>query len=371
MRIGIDAKWYFGGPPSGIRVIQNLVNSLIEFNEESEFYIFLDSKYKKLEFIHSKNNRVKCIYIWAGNNLLSNVFVLPLIANRYNLDILVFQNFVSPLYTGKKVAYIFDVLFMSFPQFFTKRERLYFFFIKYLVCFADKIITLSNEEKKRLVKFGFASENKVEAIYLGIDDSFKILQNHSKAVVAHVKSKYDLPDRFILYVGRLNTRKNIENLIKALPLINERNIPLIIVGKEDWKHANYKELVDQVGIRNRIIFTGWTEESELPIIYALATIFCFPSYAEGFGLPPLEAMASGVPVISSNTTCLPEICGEAALYVSPENPSELVLAINQLLEKKELYEEMTKKGILHTKEFSWEKTAVKFYNTLLATVNNS
>jgi glycosyltransferase involved in cell wall biosynthesis len=158
----------------------------------------------------------------------------------------------------------------------------------------------------------------------------------------------------------VNKRKNIENLLQALPLINDKFIPLVIVGKEDWKQVDYTSFVENGGVRERILFTGWTDDEDLPVIYSLATVFCFPSFAEGFGLPPLEAMASGVPVVTSNVTSLPEICGKAVLYVSPENPSEMANAVNNLLENKSFYQLKVSEGIEHAREFTWEQAAKKF-----------
>lgn len=362
MKIGVDAKWYFGGPPSGVRVIQNLVHSLLEYDQENEYFIFLDKRYKKEAIGFNVSERVKVVYLWAGNNMLSNIFVLPLKANKFDLDVMVCQNFVSPFQKGKTIAYIFDILFESFPQFFTKRERFYFFFIKYLALFSNCIITLSHSEKKRLIAFGYAPEERVHAIHIGVDDSFTTLSRHENHRVEQVKRKYNLPDNFLLYVGRLNTRKNIENLLRAMVLIDDKMIPLVIAGKEDWKQFDYKSLIERSGIKSRVLFTGWTEDADLPIIYSLATIFCFPSYAEGFGLPPLEAMASGVPVIVSNTTSLPEVCGSSPMYIAPEKPEGIAVAISQLLSRKELREVKVIEGLNHVSQFKWNNTAAHFYS---------
>lgn len=360
MKIGIDAKWYFGGPPSGVRVIQNLVHSLLEYDRENEYYIFMDKHYDSKTLGFKLNERVKIIYLWAGNNLISNIFLLPFKANKLDLDVMLYQNFVSPFHKGKKIAYIFDVLFESFPQFFTKRERIYFFLIKYLASFSNGIITLSESEKKRLVAFGYAPEERVHAIHIGVDNSFKTLNKHGDYRVEQVKRKYNLPENFLLYVGRVNTRKNIENLLRAMALIDNKTIPLVIAGKEDWKQFDYKTLIEESGIKNRVLFTGWTEDDDLPIIYSLAKIFCFPSYAEGFGLPPLEAMASGVPVITSNTTSLPEVCGNACLYFSPNDPTQLASAIDKLLRDKKFAQGKILEGLNHAKLFSWQRCAQGF-----------
>jgi glycosyltransferase involved in cell wall biosynthesis len=361
MRIGIDAKWYYGGPPSGVRVLQNLVDELCKSNKENEFVIFLDKKFENQSFPFRQATNVTLEFLWAENNLISNIFLLPRKASKHKLDVMVFQNFLSPFYRGFKVVYIFDVLFKSHPHFFTLKERIYFSPIKLLTAwFANGVITLSEVEKQRIARFGFLEEEKIQAVHIGIEKNFKPLKDQLETNVNAVKVKYQLPDRFLLYVGRLNSRKNIENIIRALPNLIDKEIPLIIAGKEDWKHGNYKALAENLGVLPRITFTGWTEDHELPIIYSLATLFCFPSYAEGFGLPPLEAMASGVPVIVSFTTSLPEICGEAAMYVDPEDPRQTAEAINLLMLDSDLFEKRKRQGIEHAAKFIWEKTAFDF-----------
>ena len=360
MKIGIDAKWYFGGPPSGVRVIRNLVNNILAIDRSNQYYIFLNKKYKDQQVLFPGSQNVWLVYVWAGNNLLSNLFVVPLKANRLKLDVMLFQNFVSPFFVGRKVAYIFDALFVSFPQYFSPLERLYFFFIKYLSWFSDQIVTLSYEEKRRMTRHGFSNLEKIQVIYIGVEKSFTPMQHKSGHRKEDVKRKYNLPNRYLLYVGRLNARKNIELLVRALSKIRDRSIPLVIVGKEDWKQSDFRLLAKDDQISNRLIFTGWTADEDLPAIYAGATVFCFPSYAEGFGLPPLEAMASGVPVVSSNATCLPEVCGNAALFFSPQQPQELAAVIDRLLDDQELYREMVSRGIRHASGFAWESTARNF-----------
>lgn len=365
MRIGIDAKWYYSGPPSGVRVIQNLVNELCRHNVENEFVIFLDKKFKDYTYPFKNTKNITLKFLWAGNNFLSNIFVLPWIAQRQRLDVMIFQNFVSPFYIGLKAVYIFDVLFKSHPHFFTGKERIYFSAIKPLTkWFANGVITLSETEKNRIASYGFAKKEKIHAVIIGVEGVFKPLEDQNKTEVEIVKEKFRLPTRFLLYVGRLNSRKNIENIIQALPHLADKEITLIVAGKEDWKQSNYHTLAIEARVLNRIFFTGWTENHELPIIYSLATVFCFPSYAEGFGLPPLESMASGVPVVTSNATSLPEVCGDAAIYISPKNHLQTAQAINQLLNDNSLYEKMCKRGIEHSKQFTWEKTAIDFLTAL-------
>ncbi|MFL5808986.1 MAG: glycosyltransferase family 4 protein, partial [Flavisolibacter sp.] len=171
-----------------------------------------------------------------------------------------------------------------------------------------------------------------------------------------IRKKLDLPARYILFVGRLNARKNIEALLKAMVVLADKDIRLVVVGSQEWKAPDLQTLTS-VELAEKVQFTGSVNDRELSMIYAMATIFCFPSFAEGFGIPPLEAMASGVPVIVSNTTSIPEVCSDAALYINPHKPEEIANSIMLLLNDKSLYQEKRAAGLKRAKLFTWENTA--------------
>jgi glycosyltransferase involved in cell wall biosynthesis len=357
MKIGIDAKWYYEGPPSGKRVVRNLVDFMLRIDDKNQYIIFINRKHKTENFPFKEGKNLKLCYVWAGNNALSNLFVLPFYANHYKLGAILYQTFISPFGKGKKVAYIHDVLFLSNPEYYTIYERLYFAPLKLLTKWASAIITVSNEERKRLLNHNYSRDpEKIIVAYHGVDPSFAPLADQSIAVIEEVKQRFSLPDQFLLYVGRLNLRKNIDSLLRAVPLLKNKNIPLIIVGADNWKRTNHEDIIRQLGLDNRVRFTGAVYK-DLGIVYSLATIFCFPSHAESFGLPPLEAMASGVPIVVSNTTSLPEICGEAGNYVNPDRPEEIAVAIDNLLSNEELYRAKKQLGLKQAKGFTWERAA--------------
>jgi glycosyltransferase involved in cell wall biosynthesis len=157
-------------------------------------------------------------------------------------------------------------------------------------------------------------------------------------------------------VGRINSRKNIPNLLKAFQSIEDKQIKLILVGKREWKTDDLNSLLDDPSISNRVIFSGSVSNEELSVIYSNAHIFCFPSFEEAFGLPPLEAMASGIPVVVSNSSSLPEVCGDAAIYVNANEPDEIAKAITRLLNDKDLYNEHKQLSVDRAKAFSWTIT---------------
>ncbi|WP_042500663.1 glycosyltransferase family 4 protein [Algibacter lectus] len=281
MKIGIDAKWFFNGPPSGRVVIKELLKELLSDNYKAdEFYVFLNKADKGLEFPYQQDN-IKLVYISSFNNLISNAIILPRHSKKHKLDIVLFQNF-GTFSKIKNVVYIHDLLYLDFPQYYSFKERLYLSLLKPLAKRANVIVTISETERRRIMKHKLGTNN-VYFVYHGVDAKFKPLKAHDKFQIETFKKKYNLPDQFILYLGRLNIRKNITNLITAMQFVD---IPLVIVGENNHKSENLSTTINTLSLNDKIIFTGYIEENELPLSYALATIFCFPSYAEGFGLPP-------------------------------------------------------------------------------------
>lgn len=364
LSIGIDAKWYFVGPPSGKMVMRNIVDELLKKNVH-KVYVILDKK-----FVTQKNlfvgENIFPVFVWGGNNLLSNVFYLPFIAKKYKLDIIVYQNFSSFWGRHKKIAYIHDILFKSHPQFYTNKEKLYFLPLKLLSNLSNAVITVSENEKKRLIEYGY--KKTIEVIYHGVNEIFKPKKLFNSIYLEEIKEKYKLPEKYLLYVGRLNVRKNIFNLLKAISLLNN-NQQLVIVGKEDWKMFDFKALIDDLKIRDKIIFTGGVYNEELAAVYSMAAVFLFPSFAESFGLPPLEAMASGVPIVVSDATCIPEICVKAGYYVDPNSPQDIADKIMLALTDEDLRKKRVAIGLERAKQFTWKKSVDKILQICEDVVN--
>jgi glycosyltransferase involved in cell wall biosynthesis len=236
---------------------------------------------------------------------------------------------------------------------------------------AEAIITDSENSKRDIMKFiGFPQE-KIYVVYLAAAEAFKPIK--STARLEQIKKKYYLPPSFVLYVGDVNYNKNILGLVKACKKIK---IPLVIVGKEavqedfDQFHAENQPLVQLIelyGKDNDVLRLGFVSEEDLTAIYNLAMVYCQPSFYEGFGLPVLEAMACGTPVVAAKTASLPEICGEAALMVDPKKTDEISLGIKRIIDDKMLRERLVKRGLTQVKKFSWEKTAretIKVYERI-------
>lgn len=261
------------------------------------------------------------------------------------------------------VLTIHDLSFLAHPEFFTKRQRIWHRLVglKRIIESVNKIVAASYSTKSDLLDYFDIKSKKVKVVYPGIDKSFEEL-NLSSSKIKKIKAKYDLPRQdFILCLSTLEPRKNLQTLIKAFELLEENDLHLVLVGSEGWK---YKELLQGIAISKyseRIHLVGPCERKERVYLYNLASIFVYPSYFEGFGLPPLEAMASGTPVITSHNSSLPEVVGDSAVLVDPRRPEEFAEAIEMVFKNEELKEKLIKEGKKRSLQFNWEKAASKLY----------
>jgi len=295
--------------------------------------------------------------------MISNVLLLPFLGKKHRLDGILYQNFGS-FFGPPPWVYVHDFIFKSHPQFFSWKERLYFSFMPFLLRFAAKVITISNSEKKRIETHGPNPEALAYVVHHGRNLAFKPRASFSAIDLERVKESYCLPSQFVLFVGRLNDRKNIGNLLLAMDLLDDP-VPLVVVGEEDWQldPGLKKKLNDGQG-NGSLILTGKVPFVDLPILYSLATLFCFPSFAEGFGLPVLEAMSAGIPVVTSEKSAMEEVCGDAALYFNPFSPESMAKAMQMMLSDACLREKYIEKGRAQSLLFDWKKSANLIYRSI-------
>ncbi|MGB9857045.1 MAG: glycosyltransferase family 4 protein, partial [Dictyoglomaceae bacterium] len=204
----------------------------------------------------------------------------------------------------------------------------------------------------------------IKVIYNGVDkEKFKV---YEKKELERIKSKYKLPERFILFVGNVKPHKNLKGLLKAFRIVAEefKDLFLVITGKKEGFLKGDKEIFELISknfpLKERVIFTGYVDEKDLPILYNLAKLFVFPSLYEGFGLPPLEAMACGCPAVVSRIPPLLEICDDAVYYINPYDVGDIAKGITEVLENEKLRKELINKGFERVKEFSWKKSAREY-----------
>lgn len=250
-----------------------------------------------------------------------------------------------------------DISFEFFQEFLSLKRKLWHKVInprqKFLK--AEKVIAVSQNTASDLINHYGLPREKVTAIHSAISEKYKPLDKNSNPALA-IKQKYNLPEKFILFLGTIEPRKNVETLIDAFQILKKQagfDYSLVLAGKLGWKT---NEIRKKIATLDDIIMTGFIPEEEKPYIYNLASLFVYPSYYEGFGFPPLEAMACGVPVITSCNSSLTEICADAAMYVEPHNINDLVFAIQKILQP-ETVKYYRNKGPERAKTFSWNKTA--------------
>ena len=356
MNVGI-LSWIIDRPRTGIdnylyNILQNMNKpkiSLIHYN-------------KTEDPIYSKNNEVIIKKIPFITNLLS----MPYCINKSKINILHFpahyHTQITPFFLNnnlKKILTIHDLTPLLFPETHVKKNAiLWNSTLKLIKSRIDTIITDSINTKRDCIKYLKIPEEKIRAVPLAAGTQYKPLSS-LKLIEEELKSRYNLEVPFILYVGTLEKRKNISTLIKAFNELKNQHIThkLVIIGQKGWKYEEIFETVHKLGLNNEIIFTGYVPDEDLVKFYNAADLFVYPSIYEGFGLPPLEAMACGTPVITSNTSSLPEVVGNAGITVDPYKTDGLIDKMHKILNSTNLQDKLSKKGIERAKTFSWDKTA--------------
>jgi glycosyltransferase involved in cell wall biosynthesis len=369
MKIGIDAKWYFEGPPSGRRVVRSLVHSLLEAaGSKDELHFFLDARSRGDIPAGARGER--CHYVWGGVNQLANVLLVPRAADRLGLDAVVYQNFVppSPGILHARIAFIHGVLFAERPEFFTWRERLYFAPLKALASRADRVCTVSASEKDRIVRQGYARADRVDVVPNAVDDVFVTRDGLDDARVDDVLRSNDIRQPFVLYVGRLSAGKNVATLVRAMAHVTTRDLSLVVVGAPDRTCMDLPDVAREAGIEARVRFVGAKTDESLRALYVAAAVFCFPSLDESFGLPPLEAMASGTPVLCSDRPALVETCGDAAVYVDPTDVRAMARAIDALIDDAPRRAVLREAGMRRASNFDWRRSASRLLESVYTAV---
>jgi glycosyltransferase involved in cell wall biosynthesis len=272
---------------------------------------------------------------------------------------------------SKKISTICDVFPLSIPGYSTLLDTLiYKYWLPRIVPRLDRIITISQNSKNDICEYLKMPEEKVEVIHLAADQGFRTLTEEE---VNPVLSQHRLCSPYILFVGSLEPRKNLIRLLEAYADLRKITTKwgLVIVGvRNNWKSTPVASKVEELDLQDSVTFTGYLPDEDLPAIYNGADVFCFPSLYEGFGLPVLEAMACGTPVITSNISSLPEVAGDAALLVDPYSVKEIASAMQNLLEDEDLAQSVRDKGLKRAAQFTWERTAretLAVYRNVLGT----
>lgn len=366
MKIGIDAKYYFTGTPSLVNVVSNLCDNIIEQSLGVEVVLFISTRDRyrlpELKKKIGKRTNISYQFIPGRFNFILNMLVYPLFLINKGFDVVLFQNYI-PLWKDPKILYvnyIHDFLFLDYPAFFSKAQRFIFQYMLHSVCRADHTITISASERERILRHSKVSPLNVDFVYHGVNDEFREFSSQERD---QVLNRYHLPKKYILYVGRLNRRKNIKVLLEAFATV-EDNISLVIIGQNDYQEFELDKEILRLDIAKRVHKFEYVSHGDIEKIFSAATLFVFPSYAEGFGLPPLEAMRCGVPTIVSSGMAMPEICKDGAVYFEPTDSLQLSKKINFLLSDEDAYMAYKLNGKRIAEQYTWDKSAQKLLEIL-------
>ena len=351
MKIGFDARM-ISHPGIG-RYMHNLLNAMLKLNTGHEFILFGDKAKLKNYTYHLTPCEI--VHWNAPIYSLREQITQPF--SRYKLDILHCPHFNTPyFYNGRLIVTIHDLIYLIFQQSCpSKLAKLYAnIMASRSAAKSDHIIAVSENTKKDILRFFKKAEpSKIKVIYEAADPHFKIIDDQEK--LTDIKKRYNLPDKFILFVGSLKYHKNLITAMEAFSKLKEKvsDCSFVVVGRSSRRESRLKKMVTS----QEIIYLGEVPSEDLVTIYNLSTVLLHPSLYEGFGLTILEAMACGIPVVSSNAASLPEVGGDAVLYVNTNDAAGFSDALYKVLTNETLRKNLINKGLNRVKEFSWEKTA--------------
>ncbi len=294
----------------------------------------------------------------------------PAVAAEH-LDLLHSTSYVQPLFCPtKSVVTMLDLSFLRMPGGFNRWNRAYLSAMATITARrCDRILAISESTRQDVIRFMGVPPEKVQVTYLGVDPQYRPIED--QALLARFRREKQLPESFLLYLGTLEPRKNVERLVEAYAQVRKGwQIPhkLVLGGAKGWLYGRIFERVRELGLGEDVIFTSYIPYNELPLWYNCAEIFIYPSLYEGFGLPPLEAMACGTAVITSSVSSLPEVVGNAAIMMNPLDVDAIADAIVKLLDNDSLRRRLQAEGPKQAAKFSWEEmaaTTMRAYHELL------
>jgi glycosyltransferase involved in cell wall biosynthesis len=356
LRIAIDARKL---RDYGVGTyIRNLLRHLSRLDHSTE-YVVLCRK-ADTEHVGQLGENFRAVPETSPGYSIREQITVPLDLRRERVDLFHSPHYVLPPLTPcKSVVTIHDCIHLRFPQYLP--NRLGYAYARGALWIAthrsSRIVTVSEASKRDILEYFRVPPEKIDVIYNGIDERFG--EPPPEDDVARVRERYQLDDPFVLYAGNIKPHKNLERLIEAFHTLRRSGfdqIKLLIIGDEISKYATLRHAVHRHKLHKHVRFFGFVPDSTLAILYRLAGVFVFPSLYEGFGLPPLEAMASGTPVITSNVSSLPEVVADAALLIDPYEPDSIADAIRRVLTDERLREDLRQRGLERARHFSWDRS---------------
>lgn len=367
-RIGIDARFAVRNHRGIGNYTLNLIHGLAEIDSHNEYILYIDKN--DSENILPKQGNFKIKKLLPSNYLVWEQIILPMQVKKDGVDILHCTGNTAPFFLSRSIKLVLticDVMYLKnyseLPKsasYYQRMGRLYRkTIVPRIASHLSMALTISEFSKIDIMKhLPEIDNNRIKVIYLAANENFG--QVDKSSALQKIRNKFGIDRDYILTLGALDPRKNTELVIKTfIELKNESNIneKLLIIGVPNWKQTKFYNIVQESNFKKDIIFTDFISEDDLILLYNGASIFLYPSLYEGFGIPLLEAMACGVPVIASKTGSIPEVAGDAALLIDPRNGKELKESMLNLLNDEGLRSELIRQGFRQHQKFSWKKTA--------------
>jgi glycosyltransferase involved in cell wall biosynthesis len=269
------------------------------------------------------------------------------------------MNALPVAWRGRSIVTILDLTFLLMPHAFNRGNRLYLTWaVRHAARAADRVITISEATRRDVIRLLGVPPQRVTRVYCGVEERFTPMRD-GRALAAF-REERQLPDNFILYLGTLEPRKNVGRLVQAYATLRRRgatSYPLVLAGGKGWGEDEIFAEIERSGYANAIRYVGYVPEAEMPLWYNAATLFVYPSEYEGFGLPPLEALACGTAVVASNASSLPEVVGDAGILVDPKDTDAIANGIQRVLEDETLRSQLAERGPARASEFTWQRMA--------------
>lgn len=370
MNIGFDGQFFLKGEKTGIawsadRVIKHMKGISDIHKQIFCFGLGYNSRKKTQVYNYEEYGCSIRMCNWFHDVIYRTVWnFIPIPYSLFfgkSADVTVFFNFiVPPGVNGKTIAVVHDMAYRTYPETVRgKTKKILERAMEKSCQRADKIITISEFSKKEILKYFSIPESKIEVVPWGVET--KVYHDrYSADNIENVKNHYAISGDYILYLGTIEPRKNIERLIRAYSLLNEKDpgVPiLVLAGQKGWYYDEIFGAIEELHLEEKVKFLGYVPEADVPVLLCGAKMFVFPSLYEGFGLPPLEAMACGTPVVTSDAASLPEIAKDAAVLVDPFSIESIANGMDMLITNNDLREKVVKAGLERAKMYRWEKSA--------------
>ena len=373
MRIGFDAKRAFNNYSGLGNYSRYIISNICRFYPENECLLYTPSIANQDLFQVPENNLIKLPGTRFGRNTSSywRSFRLSHQLGKDAVDI--YHGLSNELPFGihksksKSILTIHDLIFLQHPELYKPFDRyIYKKKVQYGADVASRVIAVSEQTKQDIVRFLNVEESRISVVYQGCDSQF--YHKVSEEKFQFTSQRFTLPSEYLLYVGTIEERKNLLRIVEAL-FHGKIDIPLVVVGRKTSYFNQVKNFIDKTGLQN-IHFLDQVQVADLPSIYQGARGFIYPSSYEGFGIPILEALNSGIPVITSSGGCLEETAGKGGILINPSNREEMVQAIKQVLEDTALRDRLIREGGAHALKFREEQTIPALYNVYLECMKN-